>query len=83
MDGQAGAPDARAWPWTGIAPADFAANPDPNAFPLPSRVLSVADVESLGISPYRGGFQGLTLSGPGDGKSYAFSLRPLLPDESE
>lgn len=82
MDGQAGAPDARAWPWTGVTPAEFAANPDPNAFPLPSRVLSIADVEALAISPYRGGFQGLTLIGPSDGKAYSFSLRPLLPDES-
>lgn len=81
MDGFAGAQDARSWPWTGLVPADFAPNPDPNAFQMPSRVLSVAEVEALGISPYRGGFQGLTLIGPGDGKSYSFSLRPLLPDE--
>ena len=56
-------------------------NPDPNAFQLPARVLTVAEVEALGISPYRGGFQGLTLIGPADGKPYSFSLRPLLPDE--
>ena len=83
MDGQAGAPDARAWPWPDVTPADFAPSPDPNASQLPSRVLSVAEVEALGINPYRGGFQGLTLIGPGDGKVYSFSLRPLLPDESK
>jgi hypothetical protein len=82
MDGGPGAPDAKAWPWPDVKPADFAPNPDPNAFQLPARVMSVAEVESLGISPYRGGFQGLTLIGPGDGKSYTFSLRPLLPDET-
>ncbi len=81
MDGQPGAPDARPWPWADLTPADFAPNPDPNSSQLPSRVLSVAEVEALGISPYRGGFQGLTLLGPADGKSYSFSLRPLLPDE--
>lgn len=81
MDGGLGAPDARPWPWPDLKPTDFVPNPDPNAFQLPARVLSVAEVESLGISPYRGGFQGLTLIGPGDGKSYSFSLRPLLPDE--
>ena len=82
MDGQPGAPDAKPWPWDGIKPADFAANPDPNAFQLPERVLSVAEVEALAITPYRGGFLGLTLVGPGDGKTYSFSLRPLLPDEA-
>ncbi|MBI3747859.1 MAG: hypothetical protein HY262_03285 [Chloroflexi bacterium] len=81
MDGGPGAPGAKPWPWDSLKPADFAANPDPNAFQLPARVLTVADVETLGIDPYRGGFQGLTLVGP-DGKTYLFSLRPLLPDES-
>ncbi len=83
FEGQPGAPDAMAWPWTDLAPADFVANPDPNAFPLPARVISVADVELLGIEPYRGGFQGLTLIGPGDGRIYSFSLRPRLPGEKE
>lgn len=82
MDGGIGAPDARPWPWPDLRPADFAANPDPNFSQFPSRVLSVAEVEAIGISPYRGGFQGLTLVGPGDGKTYSFSLRPLLPDET-
>ncbi len=64
MDGGPGAPDAKPWPWTDLKPADFVANPDPNAVQLPSRVLTVAEVEALGISPYRGGLQGLTLVGP-------------------
>lgn len=83
LEGQPGALDARPWPWTDVAPADFASNADPNAFPLPARVMSVADVEALGVDPYQGGFQGPTLIGPGDGKLYSFSVRPLFPDEAE
>jgi hypothetical protein len=80
LEGQPGAPDSRAWPWSNIKPADFVANADPNTFQLPTRVLTVNNVETLAISPYRGGFQGLNLSGP-DGKPYSLALRPLLPDE--
>jgi hypothetical protein len=82
LEGQPGVPDAKPWPWTDIAPADFVANNDPNAFPLPSRVLTADEVQAIGIEPSAGGYQGLTLIGPDDGKVYAFSLRPLLPDES-
>jgi hypothetical protein len=83
LEGQPGVPDARAWPWTDIDPADFVSNADPNAFQLPARVLSPDEVEALGIEPSSGGYQGLNLSGPDDGKVYSFSLRPLLPDEAE
>jgi hypothetical protein len=81
LEGQPGMPDARPWPWTEIAPADFVWNADPNALQLPARVMSVEEVEVLGIDPFHGGFQGVTLIGPNDGKVYSFSLRPLLPDE--
>ena len=64
------------------AQADFVANGDPNAFQLPARVLTPEDVAALGIEPSAGGFQGLSLVGPDDGKPYTFSLRPLLPDEA-
>lgn len=83
LDGQPGAPDAKPWPWTGIAPNDFVSKGDPNAFPVPVRVLSAAEVEALGIEPVQGGFHSLTLIGPDDGKAYSFSLRPLLPTETE
>jgi hypothetical protein len=83
LEGQPGVPDARPWPWDDIAPADFVSNGDPNAFQLPARLMSPAVVEALGILPYQGGFQGLTLIGPADGKVYSFSLRPLLRDEPE
>ena len=81
LEGQPGAPDSKPWPWNGVAPSDFLPNPDPNAFQFPARVMSVSEVEALGITLYSGGFQGLTLAGPADGKTYSFSLRPLLPDE--
>ena len=83
LEGQPGVPDAKPWPWTDIAPADFVTNADPNAFQLPARVLTPDEVADLGIEPFTGGFQGLTLIGPDDGKFYTFSLRPLLPDEKE
>jgi hypothetical protein len=83
LEGQPGAPDAKPWPWTGITPADFVSKGDPNAFQMPTRVLSIEEVEALGIGPVQGGFHGLTLIGPDGGKVYSFSLRPLLPTETE
>jgi hypothetical protein len=80
LESQPGAPDAKAWPWSDLEPADFVSNPDPNTLQLPTHVLTVDQVEALGISQYRGGLQGLTLKGP-DKKTYFLSLRPLLPDE--
>jgi hypothetical protein len=81
LEGQPGAPDQKAWPWTDIAPIDFVADGDPSALPLPARVLTVADVRRLDIEPYQGGFVGLPLAGPNDGKFYSLSVRPLLPDD--
>jgi hypothetical protein len=83
LEGQPGVPDAMAWPWADISPSDFVSNADPNTFQLPARVMSTEEVQALGIEPLGGGFQGLTLLGPDDGKVYSFSLRPLLPDETE
>jgi hypothetical protein len=82
LEGQPGVPDTKPWPWPDIAPTDFVSNGDPNAFQLPARVMSTEEIELLGIEPFEGGFQGLTLLGPDDGKVYSFSLRPLLPDET-
>ncbi|MEO8571286.1 MAG: hypothetical protein ABI553_06250 [Chloroflexota bacterium] len=83
LEGQPGDPGALPWPWPSVAPTDFMPDPDPSAFQLPKRVLSVAEVEALGVKPYQGGFQGVTLLGPRDGRIYTLSLRPLLPDESK
>jgi hypothetical protein len=81
MDGGPGGQDAKAWPWTHIAPTDFKPDSDPNAFQLPVRTMSIDEVQALGVTSYTGGFQGMTLLGPGNDKTYLFSLRPLLPDE--
>ena len=75
-------PGIIAWPWTDIAPSDFKGPADPNAFQLAQRTLMPEEVEALGVQDPEGGFQSLLISGP-DGKTYSFSLRPLLPDETE
>ncbi len=82
MDG-APAPDQKPWPWADIKPADFPFPADPNAFQMAQRALTAADVEELGFDGFEGGFQGMVLVGPADGKVYSLSLRPLLPDEPD
>ncbi len=83
LEGQPGAPGARPWPWADIKPTDFVSDGDPNAFQLPVLVLTVDQVQALGIQPYQGGFQNLTLIDPKGGKSYSLSLRPLLPGDAK
>jgi hypothetical protein len=82
FEGQPGVPDTKAWPWPAVKTADFVAAGDPNAFPMPARVMTAAEIETLGIEPYQGGFIGLPLAGPGDGKAYTLTVRPLLPDDA-
>jgi hypothetical protein len=53
LDGQAGAPDQKAWPWPEVKPAEFVSNGDPNAMPLPARVMTAAEIETLGSSRSR------------------------------
>ena len=83
LEGGPGAPDQQAWPWPEVKTAEFVSNGDPNAMPMPARVMTAAQIESLGIKPFEGGFVGLPLAGPGDGKFYTLSVRPLLPDDTE
>jgi len=83
LDGQPGDPATKPWPWDDVKPSDFVAPSHPAGIGLPSHVLTVAQVEALGIGPYPGGFGGLTLGGADEGTFYSFSLRPLLPDEAE
>jgi hypothetical protein len=71
----------RAWPWPGIAPADFVEHPEPEAPRFPVRTMSPDEIAALGLEDIEGGFSSLSLSGP-DGKLYLFALRPLFPDES-
>jgi hypothetical protein len=81
LEGQPGAPDQKAWPWSDVKTAAFVANGDPNAFQMPARVTTAAEIETLGIEPFQGGFIGLPLAGPGDGKFYSLTVRPLLPED--
>lgn len=76
-------PDVRAWPWKDVKPGDFAGPADPNAFQLATRTMTPDEVAGLGVDGSEGGFGGMILSGPGDGKLYSFAVRPLLPDEAE
>jgi hypothetical protein len=76
------APDQRAWPWPDIAPADFTAEGPADQPTFPSRLMTAEEIDALGVTDYQGGFQGMVLVGPGDGKTYTFSLRPVLPDET-
>jgi len=82
FEGQPGIPDTKAWPWPAVKTAEFVAAGDPNAFPMPARVMAAAEIETLAIEPYQGGFIGLPLSGPADGKAYTLTVRPLLPDDA-
>ncbi len=82
LEGQPGAPDQKAWPWPDVKTAEFVSIGDPNAFQMPARVMTAAEIEALGIEPFQGGFIGLPLVGPGDGKFYALSVRPLLPEDA-
>ncbi|MEO8438237.1 MAG: hypothetical protein ABI562_07230 [Chloroflexota bacterium] len=83
LEGQPGAPDQKAWPWKDIKPSDFVNDGAPDVLPLPARVMTVAEIEGLGIAAYQGGFAGLPLAGPGDGKFYSLNVRPLLPDDKK
>ena len=74
-------PAAKPWPWPDLTPADFAPAADPNGFQFPHRSMTQVEIEALRISGYEGGLQNVTLTGP-DGKTWTFSLRPLLPDEA-
>ncbi len=72
-------PDVVAWPWEDLKPSDFKGPADPNAFQLATRTLTPEQVEALGVDGPEGGFQGVIINGPGDGKLYSFAARPLLP----
>ena len=45
--------------------------------------MSAAEIDALGMENLQGGIINIVLNGPGDGKLYSFTLRPLLPHEAE
>jgi hypothetical protein len=75
---------AAAWPWSAVKPADFqeGVNDGSGGIVLPHRTLTAAEVTQLGLDDVAGGFVNLMLAGT-DGKTYALTLRPLLPGETE
>ncbi len=76
------AADIRDWPWPDIKPGDFTPDPDPNANQFPHRLMTIEEVDLLGIKDYQGGLQNVVLKSS-DGKTWTFSLRPLLPGEPD
>jgi hypothetical protein len=70
----------RPWPWTDVEPGDFVQPAGQGVPRFPIHTLTRAQVDLLGLAGIEGGLRGLTLLGP-DGRPYAFSLRPILPDE--
>jgi hypothetical protein len=82
LEGFPGDVPPAAWPWTDVAPTDFVSKGAADAFPTPTHTLTPAQVESLGVTPFTGGFQNLLLEGP-DKKVYSLAVRPLLPEDLE
>jgi hypothetical protein len=74
-------PGAVEWPWDDIAPADFAPDADPNGLQFPHRTMTPDEVAALGFT----GFERTPErhAHRPDDAVYSFSLRPLLPDETE
>lgn len=71
------------WPWTDLAPSDFAAPEDPMALPQGTRVITPAQAAALGVEAFQGGIPGGIYFKDDAGKTYSFALRPLLPNETE
>jgi len=76
------APDVVAWPWEDLALADFATDPDPNAFQFPYLDMTPEQVAELGVDGPEGGFQNLVITAPDGVTTYQLSARPLLPGEA-
>ena len=71
------------WPWTDLAPSDFAPPEDPMALPQGTRVITPEQAAALGIEGFEGGIPGGIYFRDDAGKTYSFALRPLLPGETE
>ena len=77
-EGPQGVP-VEAWPWTDLAPADFAQPADDAAIPFPSHILDAGQVDAA--SPLTGGKPALVSVKAPDGRTYSLLVRPALPDE--
>jgi hypothetical protein len=84
LDATAGSGDAIPWPWPTFSPSTWTNVPDEGAsLAFPTRILTRADVEALGLGPLAGGATGVrVIYPPSGGKLYGINLRPLLPDET-
>jgi len=72
-----------AWPWPGIAPADFVGRDEGGWIGHPRRVMSAAEAAVHGLSDNGGVVQRVYLEGPGTADAlYYFSLWPMQPDET-
>ena len=69
-----------AWPWIDFGPSGFKPSEDPSSMQTPIRTLTAAEVATLGLEGLAGGAQSILLK-TSDGRIFALSLRPLLPDE--
>lgn len=69
----------RVWPWADLRPADFIS---PGGLADGIAVITDTQARLLAGDGYQGGLMGFGLADPGDGKTYALQLRPLLPDEA-
>jgi hypothetical protein len=68
------------WPWPDIDPSDFVAD-DAIGRGFPSRVMSLEELEVLGLGDLAGGIQNIGLTAPDGGKLFQLAIRPLLADE--
>jgi hypothetical protein len=73
----------RDWPWPDLAPSDWHEITTANGSTWNARAMTAAEIDALGMDNLEGGVINVVMSGPGDGKVYSFTLRPLLPDEAE
>ena len=69
----------RDWPWTDLAPSDFAPPEDPMALPQGTRTLTPEQAAAVGVEGFEGGILGGVYFRDDAGKIYSLAMRPLLP----
>ena len=74
--------DVVPWPWPDIDPAEFVVPAEYTPVPEGRRVMSTTEAAVLGLSDDGGVVQRIYLVGPDGQTTYAFSLWPVLPDET-